>query len=224
MIAEVFPEAYDARGRKVLRPDLKVRGFHSTAPMHRYVSQPISVKCNSTAEVREFLATCKYVSDEAQFGRKDYWQPPEEFERTKKGDCDCFALWTWREFLDLGYDARFVIGRAGRYGEGHAWVQFSENGRTFLVESTLARLGDSMPRLTTLRYRPKFSVAWDGRNISYYAHEAPGHELAAAQLLPLVFDWILFWTRAWGRLLVRLPIFLGRIFTKFLYRSSGSQP
>ena len=107
MIAEVFPEAYDAVGRRTARPDLRRKGLRATAPMGRYVSQPLTVKCNSLSEIQEFLLTCKYVSDEAQFHKKDYWQPPDEFEKTKKGDCDCFALWTWREFLALGYDARF---------------------------------------------------------------------------------------------------------------------
>src|SRR5690349_14402192 len=119
MQAEIFPQAYDAHGRKVLRPDLRRRGLRSTAPMRRYVSQPLTVKCASLLEVRQFLCGCEYVSDQEQFGRRDYWQPPEEFERTKKGDCDCFALWTWRELLTLGLDARFVTGRAGRYGQGH---------------------------------------------------------------------------------------------------------
>ena len=158
MIAEVFPEAYDANGRKVLRPDLRRRGLRSTAPMRRYVSQPLTVKCASLADVRSFLSTCRYVSDDEQFGKKDYWQPPEDFERTKKGDCDCFALWTWRQLLALGLNSRFVIGRAGRYGACHAWVQFFDGGKTFVVEPTAARFGNTIPRLSALRYRPRFSV------------------------------------------------------------------
>src|SRR2546421_5662112 len=120
MIAEVFAEAYDVQGRKVLRPDLRRKGLHSTFPMGRYVSQPVTVKCESTGDIRNFLSSCKYVSDKEQFGKKDYWQAPEDFEKTRKGDCDCFALWTWRQFLALGFDARFVAGSSGRYGQGHA--------------------------------------------------------------------------------------------------------
>lgn len=166
MIAEVFPEAYDGLGRKVLRPDWRRKGLRATAPMGRYVSQPLTVKCESISDIRNFLYTCKYVPDEVQFHKRDYWQPPDEFEKTKQGDCDCFALWTWREFLDLGFDARFVAGRSGRYGEGHAWVQFAKDGRHFLVDPTMARMGNTMPRLSTLRYQPRFSVAWDGKKLS----------------------------------------------------------
>jgi hypothetical protein len=140
--------------------------------MGRYVSQPLTVKCESISDIRTFLYTCKYVPDEVQFHKSDYWQPPDEFEKTKRGDCDCFALWTWREFLDLGFDARFVTGRSGRYGEGHAWVQFAKDGRHFLVDPTMARLGNTIPPLSTLRYQPRFSVAWNGKQFSYYSHEA----------------------------------------------------
>lgn len=172
MIAEIFPEAYDALGRKVLRPDWRRRGLRATAPMGRYVSQPLTVKCESIADIREFLSTCKYIPDEVQFHKRDYWQPPDEFEKTKRGDCDCFALWAWREFLALGFDARFVTGKSGRYGQGHAWVQFAKDGKYFLVEPTMARIAATMPRLSTLRYQPRFSAAWDGNQLSYYSHEA----------------------------------------------------
>jgi hypothetical protein len=96
MIAEAIPEAYDANGRQVSRPFERRRGFHSTFPFGRYVSQPLGIKCNTIGDVRRFLVNCRYVSDEEQFGKKDYWQPPEEFEKRKQGDCEDFALWTWR--------------------------------------------------------------------------------------------------------------------------------
>jgi hypothetical protein len=210
MIAEVFPEAYDARGRKSARPDWRRKGLRATAPMGRYVSHPLTVKCESISDIRTFLYTCKYVSDEVQFHKRDYWQPPDEFEKTKRGDCDCFALWTWREFLDLGFDARFVTGRSGRYGEGHAWVQFAKDGRHFLVDPTMARLGNTMPRLSTLRYQPRFSVAWDGKQLSYYSHEARKSTPPVLQLIALIPDWLIFWGSAWLMALVLLPSYLYR--------------
>src|SRR5437667_5121075 len=116
MIAEIIPGAYDAIGRKVLRPDIRRRGIHPTFPMGRYVSQPLVTQCKTIEDVRKFLTICQAVSDEDLFGKKDYWQPPEHFEQLRKGDCDDFALWTWRQFLGMGYDARVVFGRHGRYG------------------------------------------------------------------------------------------------------------
>src|SRR5207253_10963857 len=71
------------------------------------------------------------------------------------------AHWTYTLSL---HDALpiLVTGTAGRYGEGHAWVTFEKEGKTFLLEPLARHLGLVLPRLSTLRYRPEFSVAWDG--------------------------------------------------------------
>ena len=202
MIAETIPEAYDPTGRKVFRPDLKRRGIHPTLPMGRYVSQPLAVKCETAEDIRTFLSGCNPVSDMDQFGKREYWQPPEEFEQTKRGDCDCFALWTWRQFMALGYDVRIVFGQCGRYGTGHAWVEFLSEGKCFLVEPQYARLGQTFPRLSTLSYHPKFSATWDGKKISFYQHEDRHYEPRLTQLIPMAGEWLPFWGWVWLR---RLP-------------------
>lgn len=120
MIAEIIPEAYDAIGKQVSQPFHHRRGLHSTFPMGRYFSRPLTVRCKSLEEMRTFLCGCRGVSDEKLFGKSDYWQPPDEFEKRKAGDCEDFSLGTWRQLLDMGYDARIVFG-SGRYGIGHAW-------------------------------------------------------------------------------------------------------
>ena len=172
MVGEVILEAYDSVGKVVSRPSKKRHGFFKpTFPMGAYVSQPLPTKCSNLDEVRQFLSTCRYVSDQAQFGKRDYWMPPQEFEKINKGDCDDFALWTWRQLLGMGYDARFVVGRSGRYGSGHAWVTYTENGGTFLVEALVARVTPKLPRLSTVRYEPGISVTWNGKRILYYEHE-----------------------------------------------------
>lgn len=201
MIAEVLA-SYDAIGREVSRPSkVNQRSFVPTFPMGRYVSQPLSVPCASVEDVREFLATCHFMSDQDQFGRKDYWMPPEQFEECKRGDCDDFALWAWRQVMNLGYTARFVVGRSGLYGAGHAWVTFVHNGRVFLLESTGARVGARIPRLDTLRYHPAVSVSWDGERIRYFEHEPTSFDLPLREVLPLVPEWtsykVRFWTRYW---------------------------
>jgi predicted transglutaminase-like cysteine proteinase len=99
MMAEIIPEAYDAVGKKVFGAFDRRRGPHPTFPMGRYVSQSLTVKCRNLDEIREFLGGCKRVSDEEQFGREDYWQPPEHFEQTKKGDCDDFPCERGASFM-----------------------------------------------------------------------------------------------------------------------------
>ena len=168
MIAEIIPEAYDAAGRQVSQPFLRRRGPHPTFPIGRYVSQPLTIQCASMTELRKFLSGCKYVSDKELFGKEDYWQPPEDFEKRKKGDCEDFALWTWRQLLAMGYDARFIGGAAGRYGSGHAWVEYFRDDKWYLLEPQYCRIGEAMPRLSTLRYEPKLSVSWDGKKLRYF--------------------------------------------------------
>jgi hypothetical protein len=135
LIGEIIPEYYDAIGRKTFRPDLRRRsGFRSTFPPGRYLSQPLNTWCSDFADLRSFLSKCKYVSDKEQFGEEDYWQPPDKFEELKKGDCEDFALWTWRQLIHMNYPARFVMGTASRYGDGHAWITFEKDGKAFLLE------------------------------------------------------------------------------------------
>ena len=64
--------------------------------MGRYVSQPLNVQCKTVGDILTFLSSCRYVSDQELFGKRVYWQPPEDFEKQRRGDCECFALWTSR--------------------------------------------------------------------------------------------------------------------------------
>jgi len=211
VIAEIIPRAYDAEGRKTFRPDFRRHsGFRPTFPLGRFLSEPLQHWCNDLAELREFLSHCKYVSDQEQFGKRDFWQPPEQFERTKEGDCDDFALWSWRQVLHMNYTARFVVGRAGRYGNGHAWITFEKNGRTFLLEPLSWFVGTKLPRLSVLRYKPKFSVGWDGQTLTYYEHEQREFSPGLGELLGLCGEWTIFWLGFWSRLLPKIVSHLPR--------------
>ena len=112
MIAQIVIEGYDVKGQRsspyFLKSDL-VR-FHPTFPIGHYAFKPLATEINNFKELRSFLLDCKYVSDEKQFGEDDYWILPHEFEKLKKGDCEDFALWAWRQILNMGYPARFVVG------------------------------------------------------------------------------------------------------------------
>jgi len=222
MIAEIIPQVYDAVGRQVSQPFLRRKGPHPTFPMGRYVSQPLSVQCNTIAELREFLMGCRYVSDKELFGKEEYWQPPEEFEKNRKGDCEDFALWTWRQLLNMGYDVRFVGGRAGRYGEGHAWIEFLQDGKWFLLEPLYRRVGRTIPRLLTLRYEPRTSVSWDGKTLRYFSHKKPISRVPWGLLLLLIPEYLVFWARQWLKVILYLPriiynVLSGRIFRRELW-------
>jgi hypothetical protein len=211
MIAELFPHLYDVHGRKVFRPGRSEQrtGFRPTFPMARNLTQPLKCRCSTLDEIREFLLTCRR-SDADPFAKRDYWQPPEELEKTRTGDCVDLALWTWRQLLEMGYAARFTGGKAGRYGEGHAWVTFEKDGKFYLLEPQLSLLGLRMPRISTLRYHPTTSVAWDGEKISYYAHEKRDTEPPLRILPGLVWEWIAIWIPFWARTIPRILIAIAR--------------
>ncbi len=182
--------------------------------MGRYVSQSLTVHCSSMEDVWRFLRGCKAVSDKEQFGKEDYWLPPEQFEKTKRGDCEDFALWTWRQLLAMGYDARFVAGRSGRYGAGHAWVEFFQDGQCYLVEPQLSVLGLRLPRLSTLRYHPRISVAWDGEKLSYYEH-ADRFALSFPDLARLVPEYLWIWGVFWISKGHKIPRLIWSLLTRF---------
>jgi hypothetical protein len=220
LIGEIIPEYYDAIGRKTFRPDLRRRsGLRSTFPPGRYLSQPLNTWCSDFADLRSFLSKCKYVSDKEQFGEEDYWQPPDKFEELKKGDCEDFALWTWRQLIHMNYPARFVMGTASRYGDGHAWITFEKDGKAFLLEPLGSAVGFRLPRLSVIRYKPKFSMAWDGQNISYYTHADRKFDASSVRIGLLVFEWLTFWSYFW---LKALPRIIFRL-TRKLFRISTSQ-
>jgi len=104
----------------------------------------------------------------------------------------------------MNYSSRLVIGTAGRYGEGHAWVTFEKDGKTFLLEALRWPMGLTMPRISTLRYHPKFSVGWDGKTISYYSHEDRKFSGSVQTVAPLVGEWLLLWSSFYLRLTAHL--------------------
>lgn len=190
MIAEIVPDWYDAQGRKVFRPDLRRRsGFRPTFPLGRFISQPLKYWFTDLADLRRHLAKCEYVSDQEQFGQPDDWQPPELFEDSMTGDCEDFAFWSWRQLMHLNYPARFVVGTAGRYGEGHAWVTFERDGKLYLLEPQYWPIGLKLPRISTARYKPRFSVAWDGTKLSYFEHEERKFTSSPREIVYLIAEW-----------------------------------
>jgi hypothetical protein len=215
MIAEIIPEAYDVMGKQVSQPFHGRKGPHPTFPIGRYVSQPLTVHCKSFEEMRQFLRGCRGVSDEKLFGKRDYWQPPEEFEKRRAGDCEDFSFWAWRQLMDMGFDARVVFGRHGRYGIGHAWTEFFRDGKCFLLEPQARGLGLHLPRLSTLAYEPKFSVAWNGDHLTYFAHSQPDSHIHWGRFARMMPEWLAVWGWYW----IRLPYYLSRRLYRRIWRT-----
>jgi hypothetical protein len=200
VIAEILPAAYDVNGRQVYRPSKRTHPFfRPTFPMGRFIAQPLLQPCATMAELRERLCTFRYVSDRALWRKADYWCPPDEFERLRKGDCEDFAFWTWRQLMAMGYPTRFVCGSR------HAWVTFEKDGCHFLLEPLLAHLGEWLPRLSVIHYVPRVSLEWNGRNFQYFTHERRTFDPPLLEGAALASEWLTFKLRVWGGAAARLP-------------------
>jgi len=203
MISEIIPEAYDIHGQKTIKPGKKrSQVFHPTFPIGRYLSQPLSKDLKTIDELRSFLKTCTYVSDKEQFNKDEYWLPPEEFELLRKGDCEDFALYAWRQLIQMGYKARFVAGYSGRYGTGHAWVTFDRKNRHYICEPIACHFS-RLPKLTMIRYNPEISIEWDENKVHYFTHEARNYNPSFLKAFSLVIEWALFWIKVLVRILAR---------------------
>jgi hypothetical protein len=222
MISEIIPEAYDFFGKKISKPTGKrIRVFHPTFPMGRYLSQPLTHRFTSIDELRRFLFTCTYVSDEEQFGKSDYWLPPEAFEICKQGDCEDFALYAWRQLIAMGITARFVVGVSGRYGDGHAWVTMEQGGKQYLLEP-LACLFNRLPRLSMLRYTPEISVETVDGKIAYFSHRKLDYNPSLLEGAALFGEWLNFWLQKCGRLGILLMRFPFRLLKRMYCAASRS--
>lgn len=104
--------------------------IRNTHPWNRYFSHPLRFYARTLAEMDQFLRGCEYRRDRETRSRDDFWEPPDEFEVRRRGDCEDHALWAWRQLVEMGCEARFVLGHR------HAWVHVFVEDRCYLMEAT----------------------------------------------------------------------------------------
>jgi hypothetical protein len=125
-----------------------------------------TVAVASLDAILDWLAGCEYETDATLFREADYWQHPHTFEQFRRGDCEDFALWTWRKLVELGIDADLVIGRRvppGAENSRHAWILFRYQDEEFLFEPVFRDRGEAVRHISTVRaqYIPEFGVSRD---------------------------------------------------------------
>lgn len=77
----------------------------------------------------------KYQLDAQQYGGfKEVWQNSKEAFYNTRGDCEDHALALTDWLIEMGLDARVVLGRYKN--DGHAWVVIFIKDDVFLLEST----------------------------------------------------------------------------------------
>lgn len=140
-----------------------------------YFEGESTVPISSIHELKDWLLTCEYVRDHDLFQTEDYWQHPRLFEVLQKGDCEDFAIWTWRKLVRMGFEAEFVVGWwSVPYEEpaAHAWVHFEKEGERFLFDPVVP-CKSQMCRPwhhVHLHYLPEVSVGHDFTRYLYTGH------------------------------------------------------
>ena len=148
-----------------MRVPAQVFGPGSQQPFTAYFDGETSVRVRCIDDIVAWLQTCEYVSDLELFHERDVWQHPSNFESRKRGDCEDFALWTWRKLGELGIDAEFFVGGVIDVDRPdvvrqHAWVVYEMDGQAFLFEPAAQTPSRMIRPLEEARrdYVPHFAV------------------------------------------------------------------
>ena len=137
-------------------------GPGSKQQFSRYFEGESLVPVQSIDDIAVWLSRCEYISDVEQFHEADLWQQPCDFERVQRGDCEDFALWTWRKLIEIGVDAEFFVGRVacGSAERQHAWVVYRAERGDFLFEPASRDRQQMILPLSAVKdaYVPHFAV------------------------------------------------------------------
>lgn len=75
-----------------------------------------------------------FEKDQRLYGKSDYWQSPEEFLKTGKGDCEDFAIFA-QALLRRNGIAAFLLSLHG-HGYAHTVCVFLQNGVYHVLDGT----------------------------------------------------------------------------------------
>lgn len=145
--------------------------FNPSIPMEHFLYCEINHYFHKINELQKFLCECKYKADKDKYECEDFWMTPNEFECEKEGDCEDFALYTWRQLLHMGYDARFIVGFVSG-NKGHAWCSAVIKNKTYFIEPLMAKL-PVLPLFFFNNYQSVVSVGVRNYRLVYYYHKAP---------------------------------------------------
>lgn len=98
----------------------------------------------------------KYKTDKNQFkGMVDVWQTSKQAYYWLRGDCEDHAVLLADWLIEMGYDARVVLGKYKK--NGHAWVVLFYGQKTYIIEATNKKNRKTYPLANTLpSYKPTF--------------------------------------------------------------------
>jgi hypothetical protein len=97
----------------------------------------------------------KYQLDAEQYwGLKEVWQNSKEAFFNTRGDCEDHALVLADWLIDMGIDARVVLGNYEK--QGHAWVVVLKGSDVFLLEATSKQKRKKWRHYPLAKFEPKY--------------------------------------------------------------------
>jgi predicted transglutaminase-like cysteine proteinase len=109
-------------------------------------------------EINGRMNKAKYVTDNNNWGEKDYWATPGEF-MAKFGDCEDYAIIKYLSLRLLGFKAeevRVVAVKDLNLKVGHAILVAFVDGKTYVLDNQIKQVVEAK---TIRHYQPVFSIS-----------------------------------------------------------------
>lgn len=114
-------------------------------------------KLAQVQEVNNFMNRAKYVTDDANWGEKDFWETPGEFI-AKFGDCEDYAIAKFMSLRLLGFgddEMRVVAVKDLNLKVGHAILVAFVDGKVYVLDNQIKQVVEAA---RIRHYQPVFSI------------------------------------------------------------------
>lgn len=108
-------------------------------------------------EVNRYMNRARYITDQNNWGKKDYWASPAEFF-ARFGDCEDYAIAKFLSLKLLGFrtgQLRVVAVKDMNLKVGHAVLVVFIDGKTYLLDNQIKKV---VVTKTVRHYKPVFSI------------------------------------------------------------------
>ena len=114
-------------------------------------------KVEQVNAVNAFMNRAKYITDQANWGKSDFWETPGEF-MTRFGDCEDYAIAKFMSLRVLGFkdeEMRIVAVKDMNLKVGHAILVVFVDGKTVVLDNQIKHLIEAK---NVHHYLPVFSI------------------------------------------------------------------
>lgn len=115
-------------------------------------------KATQVKAVNRYMNQAKYIIDQVNWGKKDYWASPGEFF-ARFGDCEDYAIAKFLSLLQLGFkndEIRVVAVNDLNLKIGHAITVVFLEGKPYVLDNQIKQV---VPASKIKHYQPVFSIS-----------------------------------------------------------------